>query len=98
MSTSATARATHRLTDQVEAKLGNGKAPAQRQPPSVEFTRVADATPPRLSRLLAPGAALVVLSPLGLSWSAAWAGVRPERQGIWANRGAPAGTRRLDLR
>jgi hypothetical protein len=66
VSTSATARATHRLTTQVEAKLGSGKAPHSAKPPSVEFTRVADATPPRLSRLLAPGAALVVLSALGL--------------------------------
>jgi hypothetical protein len=66
VSTSATARATHRLTTQVEAKLGSGKAPRSAKPPSVEFTRVADATPPRLSRLLAPGAALVVLSALGL--------------------------------
>jgi hypothetical protein len=67
VSTAATARATHRLTTQVEARLGSGKeAPHSAKPPSVEFTRVADATPPRLSRLLAPGAALVVLSALGL--------------------------------
>ena len=66
VSTPATARATHRLTTQVEDKLGSGKAPHSAKPPSAEFTRVADATPPRLSRLLAPGAALVVLSALGL--------------------------------
>jgi hypothetical protein len=67
LSTSATARATRRLTAKVEAKLGSGKeAPSTTPPASAEFSKVADAAPPQLSRLLAPGAALLVLSLLGL--------------------------------
>ncbi len=66
VSTSATARASHKLTDQVVAKLGNGEQPHQAPPVQAEFTLVANATPPRLSRLLAPGAALLVVSLLGL--------------------------------
>ncbi|HET8663424.1 MAG TPA: hypothetical protein VFM08_03840 [Nocardioides sp.] len=66
VSTPATARATHQLTSRVEAKLGSGKAPSTPPPADPEFQKVADAAPPELSRLLAPGAALVVLSLLGL--------------------------------
>jgi hypothetical protein len=66
VSTSATARATHQLTTQVEAKLGSGKRPRSAEPVNVEFTKVADAAPPGLSRLLAPGAALLIVSLLGL--------------------------------
>jgi hypothetical protein len=66
VSTSATARATHRLTDRVEARLGSGVQPHTTPPASAEFTEVANAAPPRLSRLLAPGAALLILSLLGL--------------------------------
>jgi hypothetical protein len=66
MSTSATARATHKLTTQVEAKLGDGEQPRSAPPIKPEFTEVANATPPRLSRLLAPGAALLIVSLLGL--------------------------------
>jgi hypothetical protein len=66
VSTSATARATHKLTDQVVARLGNGEQPQTTPPLNAEFSKVADAAPPRLSRLLAPGAALLVLSLLGL--------------------------------
>lgn len=66
VSTPATARATQRLTSQVEAKLGSGKAPRSAPPVTAEFTKVANAAPPALSRLLAPGAALLVLSLLGL--------------------------------
>ena len=66
VSTSATARATHRLTSQVEAKLGSGKPPRSAPPVNVVFTKVADAAPPGLSRLLAPGAALLIVSVLGL--------------------------------
>ena len=62
----ATARATHRLTTRIEAKLGSGKAPSTPPPADVTFRKVADASPPQLSRLLAPGGALVVLSLLGL--------------------------------
>jgi hypothetical protein len=66
VSTSATARASHALTDQVVAKLGDGEQPHQAPPVQAEFTLVANATPPRLSRLLAPGAALLIVSLLGL--------------------------------
>jgi hypothetical protein len=66
LSTPATARATHRLTTRIEAKLGSGKAPSTPPPADVTFRKVADASPPQLSRLLAPGGALVVLSLLGL--------------------------------
>jgi hypothetical protein len=66
VSTSATARASRTLTDQVVAKLGDGEQPHQTPPVQAEFTRVANATPPRLSRLLAPGAALLIVSLLGL--------------------------------
>src|SRR5262245_63244340 len=66
VSTAATARASHQLTSQVEAKLGRGKPPRSAPPVTAEFTKVANASPPRLSRLLAPGAALLVLSLLGL--------------------------------
>jgi hypothetical protein len=66
VSTSATARATRKLTDQVVAKLGDGVQPHSTPPAKPAFTKVANAAPPRLSRLLAPGAAVVVLSLLGL--------------------------------
>jgi len=66
VSTSATARATHQLTTKVEAKLGSGKPPRSAPPVNVEFTKVANAAPPGLSRLLAPGAALLIVSLLGL--------------------------------
>jgi hypothetical protein len=67
VSTPATARATGKLTSQVEAKLGSGKdAPSTTPPAEAEFSEVADAAPPDLSRLLAPGAAVLVLSLLGL--------------------------------
>jgi hypothetical protein len=66
VSTASTARASRELTSRVVAKLGNGAQP--QPPPAVRatFTKVADASPPRLSRLLAPGAALVIVSLLGL--------------------------------
>jgi hypothetical protein len=66
VSTSATARASHKLTDQVVAKLGDGVQAHSTPPAKPAFTKVANAAPPRLSRLLAPGAAVVVLSLLGL--------------------------------
>jgi hypothetical protein len=66
VSTSATAKATKKLTDQVVAKLGNGAQPQPPPPATARFTLVADASPPGLSRLLAPGAALLILSLLGL--------------------------------
>jgi hypothetical protein len=66
VSTSATARASHTLTDRVVARLGDGEQPRSTPPANPEYTLVANAAPPRLSRLLAPGAALVVVSLLGL--------------------------------
>lgn len=66
VSTSATARASHRLTAQIVAKLGDGAQPRSAPPVTAEFSTVADAAPPRLSRLLAPGAALLLVSLLGL--------------------------------
>jgi hypothetical protein len=66
VSTPATARASHKLTDQVVTKLGDGEQPRSTPPVNPEFTLVADAAPPRLSRLLAPGVALVLVSLLGL--------------------------------
>jgi hypothetical protein len=66
VSTASTARASHQLTAQVVAKVGNGEQPHPPPPVKASFTKVADATPPRLSRLLAPGAALLIVSLLGL--------------------------------
>jgi hypothetical protein len=66
MATPATAPATTRLTRHVVAKLGNGEQPHQAPPAVAELTPVADAAPPSLTRLLAPGAALLIVSVLGL--------------------------------
>jgi hypothetical protein len=66
LATAATAKATPKLTRQVVAKLGDGVQPQPAPPATAEFTKVADASPPRLSRLLAPGAALLIVSLLGL--------------------------------
>jgi hypothetical protein len=66
MATPATARATKKLTRQVVAKLGNGNLAPPPPPVTATFTRVADAAPTSVSRLLAPGAALLIISLLGL--------------------------------
>jgi len=66
MATGATARATRARTVKVVARLGDGVAPRPTPPATAEFTEVADASPAALSRLLAPGAALVIVSLLGL--------------------------------
>jgi hypothetical protein len=66
MLTTATAPASHHLTTQVMSRLGNGIQPQPQPPAAATFTKVAGADPPSLSRLLAPGAALVILSVLGL--------------------------------
>jgi hypothetical protein len=63
---SATAPAKAPLTSKVVKLLGNGKQPQKTPPVTPQFTKVADANPPRLSRLLAPGAALVIVALLGL--------------------------------
>jgi len=61
-----TAEATPRLTRQVVQRLGTGAQPETPPPATAEFTTVANADPPALSRLLAPGAALLIISLLGL--------------------------------
>lgn len=66
VATSATAKATGPLTRHVVAKLGSGVQPRKGHPATATFTMVADANPPALSRLLAPGAALLIVSLLGL--------------------------------
>jgi len=66
MATTSTAKATTRLTHQVIRRLGNGAEPQETPPAAAQLTRVAGAEPPALSRLLAPGAALVIVSLLGL--------------------------------
>jgi hypothetical protein len=53
-------------TQRVEAILGPGSTPIPPMPEEAEFTRVADAEPPPLTRLAAPGAAMVVVGLLGL--------------------------------
>lgn len=63
---SGTAEATPGFTRQVVQRLGNGAQPDVPPPPAAQLTRVSGATPPPLSRLLAPGAALVLVSVLGL--------------------------------
>jgi hypothetical protein len=66
LATSGTAEATPKLTRQVVARLGTGAQPEVTPPAAAQFTLVAGATPPALSRLLAPGAALLIVSVLGL--------------------------------
>ena len=66
MATLGTAEATPKLTRQVVNRLGSGAQPVPAPPATAEFTPVADADPPALSRLLAPGAALLIVSLLGL--------------------------------
>jgi hypothetical protein len=53
-------------TQKVIAILGNGSTPIPPTPEKAEFTRVADSDPPDLTRLAAPGAAMVLVGLLGL--------------------------------
>ncbi len=53
-------------TQKVVALLGPGTTPIPPTPEKATFTRVADADPPSLSQLAAPGAAMVLLGLLGL--------------------------------
>jgi hypothetical protein len=62
----ATAKAHHHLTRQVVRQLGSGKQPEVKPAANAEFSVVAGATSPQMSKLLAPGAALVIVSLLGL--------------------------------
>ncbi len=58
-------------TQKVIAILGNGTTPIPPTPEKATFTRVADSDPPDLTRLVAPGAALVLVGLLGLMLFAA---------------------------
>jgi hypothetical protein len=66
MATTATTKATRHLTHQIEKRLGRPTQPDSTPPATAELTKVAHASPPSLSRLLAPGAAVLILSLLGL--------------------------------
>lgn len=66
MALPGTARATPRLTRQVVSRLGSGAQPEPVPPATAQLTQVAHANPPALTRLLAPGAALLIISLLGL--------------------------------
>jgi hypothetical protein len=66
MATTATAKATRHLTREVVKRLGKGSRPVSTPPAAAVLTKVAHASPPSLSRLLAPGAAVLILSLLGL--------------------------------
>lgn len=64
-----TARATDRLTGKVVALAGEGTPLGEPAPPpqdEAEFSKVADAEPETLTRLAAPGLALVLFGLLGL--------------------------------
>jgi hypothetical protein len=61
-----TGQARSTKTQKVIAILGPGSTPVPPTPDDATFTRVADSDPPALSRLAAPGAALVLVGLLGL--------------------------------
>lgn len=58
--------ATSSLTQKIVALLGPGTTPIPPKPEDATFTRVADAEPLPLTRLAAPGAALLIVGLLGL--------------------------------
>ena len=62
-----TDRATTTLTHKVVSLLGDGKQPQPPAPRQATFTRADDADPPALTRLMAPGGALLLVSLLGLA-------------------------------
>jgi hypothetical protein len=66
IATPPTGRATPHFTHQVVQLLGSGKQPQTTKPPAATFQKVSDADPTSLTRLLAPGAALVIVCLLGL--------------------------------
>ncbi len=66
MAMPSTAEATPKLTRQVVSRLGSGAQPEPVPPATAELTSVPHADPPALTRLLAPGAALLIISLLGL--------------------------------
>ncbi len=61
-----TGPATSALTQRIVALLGPGSTPTPPTPEKATFTQVADAEPYRLTRLVAPGAAMVLVGLLGL--------------------------------
>lgn len=61
-----TATASEKLVAQVERLLGDGHDPVPPAPRTAHLTRVGDAAPTSLTRLAAPGAALVLAGLLGL--------------------------------
>ena len=61
-----TDRATSGLVAKVEGLLGDGRLPTPVQPEQATFTRVVDAEPATLTRMMAPGVALVLAGLLGL--------------------------------
>lgn len=63
---SGTAGATGRLIARVQRMLGDGRLPVPAPPEQAVFTRVADAEPATLTRMAAPGVALVLVGLLGL--------------------------------
>jgi hypothetical protein len=63
---SGTDRASARLVTRVERMLGEGRPPVPARPEQAVFHRVADAEPPTLTRLAAPGIALILVGLLGL--------------------------------
>jgi Tissue inhibitor of metalloproteinase len=58
--------ATSSLTQKIVALLGAGSTPIPPTPEAATFTPVADAEPPPLTRLAAPGAAALIIGLLGL--------------------------------
>jgi hypothetical protein len=63
---SGTALADAQLVAQVQRLLGQGKPPLPQEPEQADFTPLHPPTPPRLSRVAAPGLALVLVGLLGL--------------------------------
>ena len=61
-----TGPATSALTQRIVALLGPGSTPIPPTPEEATFTEVADAEPYPLTRLVAPGAAMVLVGLLGL--------------------------------
>ena len=62
-----TAVLTSKLTTQVQRFLGAGRPAVPQQPPTAEFTTVNSDEPTSLTRLAAPGLALVLVGLLGLA-------------------------------